>query len=56
MSDSYKLNRLTDCRWANLFEVRFKRKSQIEKSRTMCSRKGKPVQDTAKTAPLHLPG
>jgi ADP-ribose pyrophosphatase len=48
MSDSYKLNQLTDCNWANLFEVRFKRKGQAEKSWVMCSRKSKPIEDAAK--------
>ncbi len=48
MSDSYKLNKLTDCNWANLFEVRFKRKAQVEKSWIMCSRKDKPREDAGK--------
>ncbi len=48
MSDYYKVNKLTDCSWANLFEVRFKRKAQTEKSWVMCSRKGKPIENAAK--------
>jgi ADP-ribose pyrophosphatase len=56
MNDSYKLNKLTDCKWVNLFEVRFKRKTharpasggQAEKSWVMCSRKEKPIEDAAK--------
>ncbi|KPK36024.1 MAG: hypothetical protein AMJ65_16830 [Phycisphaerae bacterium SG8_4] len=48
MSDSYKLNKLTDCRWANLFEVRFERDAKSEKSWIMCSRKDKPVQNAGK--------
>jgi len=48
MSDSYKLNKLTDCRWANLFEVRFERSAKPEKSWIMCSRKDKPVDDAGK--------
>lgn len=44
MPDSYKLNKLTDCRWANLFEVRFERRGRPEKSWIMCSRKDKPVE------------
>lgn len=45
MDDSYKLNKLTDCRWVNLFEVRLKRKAQAERSWVMCSRKEKPIED-----------
>jgi ADP-ribose pyrophosphatase len=48
MSDSYKLNQLTDCNWVNLFDVRFKRKGQAEKSWVMCSRKSQPIEDAAK--------
>jgi ADP-ribose pyrophosphatase len=48
MNDSYKLKKLTDCEWVNLFEARFKRKGQAEKSWVMCSRKEKPIQDAAK--------
>ncbi|MHC4424591.1 MAG: NUDIX domain-containing protein [Planctomycetota bacterium] len=48
MSDSYKLNKLTDCNWANLFEVRFKRRGQAEKPWVMCSRKDKPIEDASK--------
>lgn len=48
MNDSYRLNKLTDCDWVNLFEVRFKRKGQAERSWVMCSRKEKPIEDAAK--------
>ncbi len=48
MNDSYKLKKLTDCDWANLFEVRFKRKGQSERSWVMCSRKERPIEDAAK--------
>jgi ADP-ribose pyrophosphatase len=48
MNDSYKLKKLTDCKWANLFEARFKRKGQAERSWVMCSRKGRPIEDAAK--------
>ena len=48
MPDSYKINKLTSCNWANLFEVRFKRKTQSEKSWVMCSRKDKPIEDANK--------
>ena len=45
MSDYYKLKKLTDCSWINLFEVLFKRKSDSEKSWLMCSRKESPIAD-----------
>jgi len=48
MSDSYKLNKLTDCSWANLFEVRFEGNAQTERSWVMCSRKAKPIEDATK--------
>ena len=48
MSDSYKLKKLTDCRWANLFEVRFERNTERGKSWIMCSRKDKPVENAGK--------
>ena len=44
MDDSYKLKKLTDCPWANLFEVRLRRKDQAERSWVMCSRKDKPIE------------
>lgn len=47
MNDSYKLKKLTDCRWVNLFEVRAKRKGQAERSWVMCSRKDKPIEEAA---------
>ncbi|MHC4509108.1 MAG: NUDIX hydrolase [Planctomycetota bacterium] len=48
MNDFYKLDKLTDCDWVNLFEVRFKRRGQAEKSWLMCSRKDRPIADAAK--------
>ncbi len=48
MDDSYRLDKLTDCDWANLFEVRVRRKGQAERSWVMCSRKDKPIEDAAK--------
>jgi ADP-ribose pyrophosphatase len=48
MSDSYKLNRLTDCKWANLFEVRYARDAKSEKSWIMCSRKDKPMENVSR--------
>jgi ADP-ribose pyrophosphatase len=43
MSDSYRVNKLTDCRWANLFEVEYERKNQPQKRWIMCSRNDEPV-------------
>ncbi len=48
MNDSYKLRKLTNCNWANLFEARFRRKGQAERPWVMCSRKEKPIEDAAK--------
>lgn len=48
MPDSYKLTRLTDCKWANLFEVRYERSAQPEKSWIMCSRKDQPAGNADK--------
>lgn len=47
MSD-YRLNKLTNCSWLNLFEVHFKRKTQLERSWLMCSRKNHPIEDATK--------
>jgi len=47
MSNTYRLNRLTDCSWVNLYEVRFKHKRDDEKSWIMCSRKKEPVRDAS---------
>ena len=44
----YRLNKLTDCRWLNLFEVRFTRKRQPDRSWLMCSRKNRPIEDATK--------
>lgn len=44
----YKLNKLTDCAWLNLFEVRFTRPNQPDSSWVMCSRKNRPIEDAAK--------
>ena len=48
MEDGYKLNKLTNCRWVNLFEVHFKRKASSEHSWLMCSRKNKPIKEADK--------
>ena len=44
MDEFYKLKKLTDCPWANLFEVRLKRKGEAERSWVMCSRKDQPIE------------
>ncbi len=44
----YEINKLTDCAWLNLFEVRFTRKNQRDRSWLMCSRKSRPVEDASK--------
>lgn len=44
----YKINKLTDCNWLNLFEVRFTRKSQPDRAWLMCSRKNRPIEDATK--------
>ncbi|OHB75163.1 MAG: hypothetical protein A2Z25_17700 [Planctomycetes bacterium RBG_16_55_9] len=48
MDDGYKLKKLTDCRWVNLFEVHFARKDHTERSWVMCSRKDKPIEEADK--------
>ena len=48
MSDSYKITRLTDCKWVNLFDVRYERSAQPEKSWIMCSRKDNPAGNADK--------
>jgi ADP-ribose pyrophosphatase len=47
MDEYYKLKKLTNCPWVNLFEVRLKRKAQAERSWVMCSRKDKPIEEAA---------
>jgi ADP-ribose pyrophosphatase len=47
MDDSYKLKKLTDCPWANLFEIRFERKDFGERTWLMCSRKDKPIEEAS---------
>lgn len=44
MDDSYTLKKLTDCRWVNLFEIRFNRKNHGEHLWVMCSRKDQPIE------------
>jgi len=43
MSDSYRVSKLTDCKWANLFEVGYVRKKQPQKQWIMCSRNDDPI-------------
>jgi ADP-ribose pyrophosphatase len=44
----FRLKKLTDCRWLNLFEVFYKHKTTQERSWQMCSRKAHPIMDAAK--------
>lgn len=44
----FKLKKLTDCKWLNLFEVLYKHKNPQEKSWIMCSRKARPIADAGK--------
>lgn len=48
MSDIYKVNKLTNRDWANLYEVRFRHKTAKEKLWIMCSRKQRPVRDSSR--------
>jgi ADP-ribose pyrophosphatase len=43
MSDSYRVTKLTECRWANLFEVDYARRKQSRGRWIMCSRNDDPV-------------
>ena len=43
----FKLKKLTDCKWINLFEVFYTHKSGRERSWVMCSRKARPIADAA---------
>jgi len=48
MSDSYRVSKLTDCKWANLFEVDYARKKQPRRRWIMCSRNDDPVADASR--------
>ena len=48
MSDSYSVSRLTDCRWANLFEVDYTRRKQPRRRWIMCSRNDDPVASASR--------
>ena len=43
MSDCYRVSKLTECRWANLFEVDYARRKQSRGRWIMCSRNDDPV-------------
>jgi len=47
MKDCFKLNKLTSCKWINLFEVFYNRKDQPKRSWMMCSRKDRPITDAS---------
>ena len=48
MSDSYRVSKLTDCKWANLFEVDYARRKQPLRRWIMCSRNDNPVADVSR--------
>lgn len=45
MKDYFKLNKLTSCKWINLFEIFYSRKGRDKQSWLMCSRKDRPITD-----------
>ena len=45
----FRLNKITDCKWLNLFEVFYKHKTEQEKLWLMCSRKANPITDASKS-------
>jgi ADP-ribose pyrophosphatase len=47
-STMFRLKKLTDCKWINLFEVFYKHKTTQERSWLLCSRKAHPITDAAK--------
>lgn len=47
MQESYSIEQLTHCRWANLFDVQYRRRSQDQKSWVMCSRKPDPIANAS---------
>ena len=48
MSDSYRLSKLTDCKWVNLFEVDYARKKQSRGCWIMCSRNDEPISGVSR--------
>ena len=48
MTDFFKLNKLTDSKWLNLFEIIYHRKAKQQKPWMMCSRKKRPITDADK--------
>ncbi len=47
MHESYSLEKLTQCPWANLYRVQHNHKSQTPRSWIMCSRKEQPICDAS---------
>jgi len=45
MPEGFKIKKLTDCKWVNLFEVEYNRGDRRRGSWVMCSRKDKPIED-----------
>ena len=48
MADSYQLNKLTDEKWVNLYDVAYKREKTGAGSWQMCSRKERPIEEASK--------
>ncbi len=48
MSQPFKLNKLTDCKWVNMFEVAYTTKAKLKGLWLMCSRKARPITDAHK--------
>ena len=48
MRGNFKLKKLTDLKWLNLFEVFYKTKQGIENTWLVCSRKKNPITDAGK--------
>ena len=48
MSEDYEIKKLTDCQWANLYEVIYKGKNGSARKWTVASRKDKPIVDADK--------
>lgn len=45
MAEFYKLEKLTDCKWINFFDIVFQREGKAEKIWHMCSRKKNPIAE-----------
>ena len=48
MAEFYKLKKLTNCKWINLFDIVFQREGKPERMWHMCSRKARPIAEAEK--------